>query len=259
MDGQPVTVEMEHGDVYIDEKADAPLRFYIPHDEETQDVCIQHTLPKMLVEWFMKEPGAEGPRIINAAAIGSVKGLLNAKPASVARLLEKDGMIDVDIPNMDSDGQDNLGVAAAPEVSHTPARSSVTSLVTLGDAYTPEGSEPDGAAWGQDTPLTDPFSSSGQRSEPARTFLPGGYYPGTQQRPEDERLTNESAVAYLSLLDHVVQAGRAIRFPSQGRFNMSQLRDALPGDVVRSAFSSSHFTTFRIGAAGELFVSAGLR
>ncbi|KAJ4286393.1 hypothetical protein N0V88_008016 [Collariella sp. IMI 366227] len=49
MNGEVFKVKIEHSDVHINEAADL-LKIYIPHNEVTQDVCIQHALPQKLVE-----------------------------------------------------------------------------------------------------------------------------------------------------------------------------------------------------------------
>lgn len=74
---------------------------------------------------------------------------------------------------------------------------------------------------------------------------------------------------YGVLLERVVAAAQSATFPSQGSFDMSDLRNNLPGQLVDSAFESFDgldiSTRFRsanqlerdkkVGAAGELFVS----
>ncbi|OIW34078.1 hypothetical protein CONLIGDRAFT_667268 [Coniochaeta ligniaria NRRL 30616] len=259
MDGQAITIELDQGDVFIDNEPDGPLKVYIPHDEERQDVCIQENLPKMLVEWIMTKPGAETPELIDRAAIGFVVGLLNAKLKSVPRILDGWGIIDVDIQHTDNGDEEVRGVASAPEAPHTPARSPSVSSVALNDVFTPHPSaNPDDLRWGQETPLTDPFSGLSPSPAPLRAPAPGGYFSRTQLSPEPQRESAASAAVYRKLLDHVIQAGRRIRFPSHGGFDLSSLRDALPGSLSSTAlpqsFSSSRFTTFEIGAAGELFV-----
>jgi hypothetical protein len=258
MDGDSINVELERGEVYIDEKPDAMLKIYIPHDDKAQDECIQSTLPKMLVQWIMTKPGSEEPQPFNEAAIGHVMGLLNAKLVSLPRILEKGGIIDVDVPNADIEDEEVRGVASAPAVPLapcTPERSPSVSSVAPNDVFTPHPPEnPDDLRWGQETPLTDPFSVASPA--PLRAPVSGGYFSRTHLSPEPQR---ESAAVYQKLLDHVIQASRSARFPSHGGFDLSALRDALPGSLGSIApaqsFCSSRFSTFEIGAAGELFVS----
>lgn len=96
------TAEVGQSEVHIDyDDYATQLKVYIPHNEELQDLCIQHTLPEKLVEWMVRDTCTESTRRVDYPAVGVVKGLLNAKIASVARLLEKEGIINVDIPNTD--------------------------------------------------------------------------------------------------------------------------------------------------------------
>jgi hypothetical protein len=72
---------------------------------------------------------------------------------------------------------------------------------------------------------------------------------------------------YRALLDRVVAAARTATFPSRGAFDMSGLRDTLPGtnfagfdglDTMNRFRSSSQLERDKkIGAAGELYVSRG--
>lgn len=253
MDGQSVTIEQEQGDVYIDEQPDGPLKIYIPHDEGKQDECIQSTLPKMLVQWIMTKPRAETAPLIDPVDITIVTGLVNAKPLFLKGILDKGGIVDVDIPNLDIEDEGVRGVASAPAALGTPPRSPSESSGSVVDVFTPGDTESRNGRWDQETPLTDPFLA--QSPDRVRS----GYFSRTHPSPEPQRQSIESRALYRELLDHVVQAGRRIRFPSQGGLDMSALRAALPGavgsDALARSFAFSRFTTFEIGAAGELFVS----
>ena len=260
MDGQSVDVELEQGDVYIDEKPDAALNIYIPHDESKQDESIQSTLlPNTLIQWIMSKPGAETAPSIDPRAIGIATGLLNAKHASLARILDKAGIIGVDIPNVDVQDDEVFGVASAPAGSHTPPRSPSDSSGSLVEVFTPGERDAGGARFGGETPLTDPFSVVTPGPGPPRALVPTGYFARAQPSPKPPRESGESRLLYRQLLDHVIRAGRSARFPSQGAFDMSPLHAALLGrpeaTALAQSFSAARFSTFEIGAAGELFVS----
>lgn len=187
MDGQAITVELEQGEVYVGDSPDTPLKIYIPHDEGRQDVCIQDTLPKMLVAWIMTKPGANTPQPLDREAIGFVTGLLNARLASVQHVLDKGGIIDVDIQNIDNEDEEVRGVASAPDAPHTPARSPSVSSVASSGFFTPQPSaNPDDLRWSQETPVTDPFSVSSPSPAPFRIPAHGGYFSRTHLSPDPQ-------------------------------------------------------------------------
>lgn len=104
------------------------------------------------------------------------------------------------------------------------------------------------------------------RPPPGRTTHSAPVLPTT---PLVLAVTDVLAVAedtqYRALLDRVVAAARAATFPSRGAFDMSGLRDTLPGnssagfdglDTMNRFRSSSQLERDKkIGAAGELYVS----
>ncbi|KAK4199203.1 hypothetical protein QBC40DRAFT_266127 [Triangularia verruculosa] len=121
MNGQRHVVPLEKSDMYIAEEENDEgdtslpprLTIYIPHDETDQDVCIQHKLPHKLVEWMMTDPTTGKVKPINGSAVRLVTAVLNAKLASLPRILEQEGIHDVGVPDVayetdDEDAGDNI-------------------------------------------------------------------------------------------------------------------------------------------------------
>ncbi|KAK4641164.1 hypothetical protein QC761_609930 [Podospora bellae-mahoneyi] len=105
MDGESYVVPLEKSDMYIAEEGEegetsppSCLTIYIPHDETDQDVCIQHKLPYKLMEWIMTDPGTGKTKPVDGRAVRVVTAVLNAKFASLPRILEREGVHDVDVP-----------------------------------------------------------------------------------------------------------------------------------------------------------------
>lgn len=243
MDGEVFKVKTEHSDVHINEAADF-LKIYIPHNEVAQDVCIQHALPRKLVEWMMTAPGNSSDKkavSVDDRAAGIVKGLLNARIQSVAEILDREGIIEVGIPNLDLESDEGasspkkIGMPLGPYLpgpsleSHTGGESS--------DFH------------GFDSTDTTLHLQLRQR----------------QQVPYDYR--EVSVEKYNSFLSYIIAAARAISFPSShgGNLDLPNLFHnlvQLSGDKPWPKFDKSLFNRVakqdrdvKVGAAGELYVS----
>jgi hypothetical protein len=262
IDGQTVTARVEQGDVYIDDSPESRLKIYIPHDEETQDVCIQHTLPEKLVAWLMTTAGAEPPMFVDKAAVGVIKGVLNARFASVARILEKEGIVEIDLPapKLDDGHIQALALVSAPMVPRTPGRSpSAVSVVSTEISHLGASSNSHVSRSEAETSFTGPLPVGTPGSRSSRAFAAGEYFQGEQTSPLP-RVFNIDL--YRELLGHVIRASRNRELLGQGAtglYNMSGLRTALTGEAVSAPtprqYSSAGFSTHEVGAAGELFVS----
>lgn len=124
MDGESYVVPLEKSDMYIAEEGEegetsppSCLTIYIPHDETDQDVCIQHKLPYKLIEWIMTDPGTGKTKPVDGRAVRVVTAVLNAKFASLPRILEREGVHDVDVPALveDLDEDEDESVPEAEE------------------------------------------------------------------------------------------------------------------------------------------------
>ncbi|KAK3315550.1 hypothetical protein B0H66DRAFT_628718 [Apodospora peruviana] len=269
-------------EVYIDDSGTLQcLKIYIPHDERTQDVAIQHTLPEKLAQWLMSDPSRE-KGTINVHVVGIVKGLLNARMSSVATILEMAGMVDIDLQETPLE-EENFGVASAtpPDrtepvipnatVNHlvpsvfggsmttlpvrpvTPAatasESTMTTLVRRPvTPATTSSNSTDVVIWGQETPLTDPLSY-GSPSPAARQIPPSqGYF-----RFSDPFNTNEgpSPRPERNLATCLRSTAADANDPTR-----SQPWDAsfVPFTETSLFGSATQDRDTMVGAAGELFV-----
>ncbi|GJN66027.1 hypothetical protein PLICBS_000043 [Purpureocillium lilacinum] len=97
-DGLHTTVELEQGEVCIDDKGDM-LNIYVPRDEESQDVCFGSALPEKLVEWMATDPTTL--QIDGSMAESMVKvvtGVLGTRsPSAMQRILDMQGIVDIDV------------------------------------------------------------------------------------------------------------------------------------------------------------------
>lgn len=259
MDGKSNTIRLERGDgVYMSGGGcSSPLQIYIPHEETAQDVCVQHALPRKLVEWLMtpppegREPGLTVP--IDERAVGVVKGLLNARFASVPRILTQEGIHEIAIPNTDADKINVVAVTEEVAEPLTPqtrwARSVSSSGSTSVGVFTPGAANPETP----ETPASDPFSAPSPSSPPPLLHhsARAGYFRAQDRSPEFAMPVVESTLSYRKLLDHVIWAGQQIRFPKEDASDVSPLAG---GALSNDTFAGSQFTTFQLGAAGELFV-----
>ncbi|KAK5657900.1 hypothetical protein OQA88_2449 [Cercophora sp. LCS_1] len=255
IDGTTHSIKLQQGDVYMTGGDTSPLKIFIPHDEIAQDVCVQHTLPQKLVGWLVMSPRGETRAPVNDRAVGVVKGLLNARLPSIPKILTQEGIHDIDLEDRDVDVPETVFTTAAP--SGTPPGSSSSPRSSSSSPRTPDRVFTPLPSANLETPMTDPFSSPSpslfQHVHPAPShplFPP-------EHRPSREPQVLASANLYRQLLNHLIQAGKQTRFPCGGPFDLSQLTGVLNGGAGGSssaAFSSANFSTFQLGAAGELFV-----
>ncbi|KAK0705518.1 hypothetical protein B0H67DRAFT_558107 [Lasiosphaeris hirsuta] len=229
--GATFTVELEQSDVFIDE-ASVPIKIYIPHDDGAQDVCIQKSLPDKLVEWMMKDTSnGEAPRTVDADAVGIVTGLLNARVASIGKILDKNGIADIaDIRNLDP--HDIVGGPSAPAPATPPELANRVQA-------------------GQETPVTDYLALASPSSFQARgvSFRNASFSQGhvdTQTRNAE----------YCKLLNHIIDTAGGIRFPRWSG-DISPLRGHISVDLhaaVHIMAASRSDRQMKLDAAGELFV-----
>lgn len=87
--------------MYIDENA-SPLAIYVPHDKDSLEVCFGYSLPEQLVTWMITNPVNNVPDTrVDDCIVTVVTGILATKSAvAINRILEKNGIIDVTIPNL---------------------------------------------------------------------------------------------------------------------------------------------------------------
>ncbi|KAK1761584.1 hypothetical protein QBC47DRAFT_409582 [Echria macrotheca] len=252
IDGQKHSIKLKHGDVYMTGEDTQPLKIFIPHDEIAQDVCVQHNLPRKLVDWLMMHHDGQSRPSVSDRAVGIVKGLLNARLASIPKILMEEGIHDIDLGNRDAD-------APEPVLITEPSRAPLRLTSRSPSPSTPERVFTPVPSTNLETPMTDPFSSPSpsffpnERPAASRLLFP------QERRPVQEPQAASGVDLYRELLDHMIKAGKRVPFPtySKGVFDMSGLAEALgvnPGGDTSTVISSSNFSTVQLGAAGELFV-----
>ncbi|KAK4452224.1 hypothetical protein QBC34DRAFT_457252 [Podospora aff. communis PSN243] len=245
IDNKTRTIQRSQGDVYLyGGDGTLPLTVFIPQDERAQDICVQHSLPRELVKWFMADPkGKASQAVTSDKAVGVVKGLLNARLSSVASILTQEGIHEVDVENEDVE-----------DTASSPSRSRSTSPATPEGVFTPTKSSAV-----VDTPMTDAFAT------PSGSFFSGSYPPVSRQlfgstggRGSRDPQSPAADNLYRELLDHMIRTGQRVEFPDQSVLGASQVSTELAkgsaGGGVSSACSSASFSNFQLGAAGELFV-----
>ncbi|KAK0611985.1 hypothetical protein B0T14DRAFT_531382 [Immersiella caudata] len=250
VNGKTHSIKLKQGDVYMSGEDTSPLKIFIPHEETAQDVCIQQTLPQKFVKWLM-DPLDESRVPVNDRAVGIVKGLLNARLRSIPSILTQEGIHEIELEDRDDAAPDAVVTTVAPPQTPSGSGSGFSSPGTPDRVFTPVPSAD------FETPLTDPFSSPSPNLFPRANPAPSRPLFSLEQRSVREPQTAAGVELYQQLLGHMIQAGKQVRFPDQGVFGVSQLTEALNGvggSNLSTDFSSSNFSTFQLGAAGELFV-----
>jgi hypothetical protein len=241
-DGMPISVEQQQSEVYIDENAE-PLTIYVPHDEDSLEVCFGSVLPKQLVSWMLTNPttNVQDARV-DDSIVAVVTGILATKSAgAVNRILDKNGIIDVIIPKLGPELE--CHVDAGRDISTPRVAGSLTQLPppSASDRETlnpfPSSASDDADV---STAVTTPGSAwSGRPSSPAGYYGSysggGGGGGGVADRPRFSSSTSTStttryttravddpfaspppsaaasatSASYRRLLAHVVRAARA--------------------------------------------------
>ncbi|KAM0521538.1 hypothetical protein ACHAPW_006335 [Verticillium nonalfalfae] len=274
-DGRSTELETAIGDLHIDDSS-SHLTFFVPRHKKAREICYLSALPIYLASWLMRDPVTQIPDAVEEFAVRALVTILGADPASVDALLERLSIINISIPNEDvnvaEDEEDEASVAGRGDDAESlvqpmtpdtaanergPAMPTETRLAPLSGTY-PDLSSSDAEV----THTVSRRSHMAYHSVVQLHSMPSAYHATILQGS-----TSEDAL-YLRLLTKVVDAARQAVFPSQGIFDMSNLRDALPersidawqggfdGPDVESRFhSTSQLERDRkIGAAGELYV-----
>ncbi|KAK3985427.1 hypothetical protein QBC44DRAFT_384907 [Cladorrhinum sp. PSN332] len=269
MDGKQHSVALKKSEVYISNDTSHPLKIYIPHDEGAQDVCVQHALPRALVDWLLTDAASAAETEITKSktgqvnkekAIGVLKGLLNAKQASIPRILAEEGILDVEIPEQEATGDDIIS-----ELN----RQFLESSLQNGKHYDTETAVGFSSPFRASQYRSSNYSSSLQDDEYYNTgTVVGSASPlGTSQYRSSNHNSQSPGESkrrqYLQLLSHVIEAaklGNSRLAVSKDLSDMSPLvgKLSLRGQISLSAGYINDLTT-KLGAAGELFVFEHLK
>ncbi|OQE11913.1 hypothetical protein PENFLA_c069G02111 [Penicillium flavigenum] len=248
-DGKVADVEELVGKLHISEEA-SRLSIYVPRDRKAQELCFCDLLPKQLVDWLMRDPTTQILDKVENDAINVMSMILNIHPSATDLVLERQGIVEVDIPNEDPDIDPEIPL----DSPQSPGTTTTEDVPYSGDVVTPFSSR----------------HSLSQRNTPEQVTTHSHNLSHSRPTPmySPNIDSSEDSMPYRRLLDHVLVAARRAMFPSRGAFNMSQLNEALPAEEGRRQFDGfdgigvtdafrSHSQIERdrkIGAAGELYV-----
>ncbi|RYP78352.1 hypothetical protein DL771_000537 [Monosporascus sp. 5C6A] len=276
-----VSKEVNQGELHIEDDAEG-LRIYVPHDDGLRDACFHSSLPRRLMAWIMGQGGTQNDAQLDTSAAAVVRSILPAKASSVERILENEGIIEVDIGNEDEVVEAPADIGNVDEVTEaltddpfapttTPSTPSAALRIR---SYSPEPRTPDSRSLSDsedgyvegETPATEYTSNGSRRSVVARRYShsPGRYLSPsdfTKRAAEGQR---RAASEYRELLSHVLSAARNCRLLA-GAFDLGSLSDALEDDGTTASRKFNEGDLFgagmasmerdeKVGAAGELFV-----
>ncbi|KAL4796623.1 hypothetical protein BDV19DRAFT_398235 [Aspergillus venezuelensis] len=257
--GTDFKVEVSQSELHIQE-LESHLTIYVPRDMQAQDLCFLGRIPPALMEWVMTDPSTGICDPFNEKAVGIMSTVLQVRPKYMGLMLDRGGIMSVDMPD----------------------EASTDSSVVTPDEAIEEGSTPisggrslDNDALVRDTMESADFQNSdllridgyasithSRRSTPSRTSSRALFTPQSTPRgarfiaPELSILDQPVNGVYLNLLRGVVDAARLYTFPNKGAFSMDALGLSLEDDrrVFQLRGLDKNYRDTLIGAAGELFV-----
>ncbi|KAH6672747.1 hypothetical protein F5X68DRAFT_175032 [Plectosphaerella plurivora] len=263
--GRSFELETASGDMHLDEN-DSGLVFYVPLDEEKQEICFLDNMPRSVADWLMRDPTTQIPDRVQEDMVTKLMMAMNASTASVDFILTRRGIITVPIANSDISEAAEEGSSSGSEegtrlTMRTPTRTRAASELSSDTDDDNDARHTPSSGQSPDHGIVDIIRSSRFASE--RGARPMSYRPSVD-RSFGPAPSNEDA-QYLRLLTKVVEAARQATFPSQGAFDMSNLLSSLPrgiwqggfdGPEVRDRFRSTSQLERdkKIGAVGELYV-----
>ncbi len=277
-DGHSIRVVKTASELHIDGHGSSP-KFYVPHDEKSQRRCYLSLLPRRLLEWMLSDPDTNICEPITDKAIMAVKTILLASRSDVSHILDDEGIMNIATQRIEDESEDDEplhngrddrrdhGQAwsatnwAFPAVDLTETSTSLPVPVVPHPLSSAGGNSPRG--WRLGTADTTP-------EIPTSSFL---YSFATSEQARVPRATverdyeNATVTRYRNLLDKAIAAAQSIQFPSHGSFNMEAMASAIndisnessddedDGEGLSVRSPEQRERDFRVGAAGELFVS----
>ncbi|KAF5570430.1 ATPase-like ATP-binding domain-containing protein [Fusarium phyllophilum] len=297
----PVATANEHI-----EDSTGNLTIYVPKERRAQELCFGSVLPRKFAAWLMRSSKSltDGP--VETDIVKVLTAVFASERFVLDDVLDDQGILTVSFDNEDeednsdeveehqAEGQEEEGQEqrlsdsrletddTSPE-QLTPDRSSInagTPPFAGSSGISPEGSLPGTLVEtiSQRSQMSyQPHSGRVHRSSQSDLFpsSPQPLHHPSAQAPSNplsaitspsEQQSSEDA-RYRSILDRVVEKARNAAFPSRGAFDMTHMRNALPGGDT-DAYQSfdgldimGHFRSTnqlerdkKVGAAGELYV-----
>ncbi|KAF5659023.1 hypothetical protein FHETE_9651 [Fusarium heterosporum] len=294
----PVTTANEH----IDDST-GKLTIYVPKERRAQELCFGSVLPRKLAAWLLRPTKSPNDGSFETDAVKVLTAIFASERFVLDDVLDDQGIFRVPFKNQDEEdnrneaedaGQEEEGYEQGPSDSrletddasseqltpnHSPINVGTPSYAGLSETMS-EGSLSETqvesisqqSQMSSQTPagrvhhstqlplfLGSSHSSHHSSNQVPPNLLSAVALPSEQQSFEDAR--------YRVILDRVIEKARNAAFPSRGSFDMSHLRNALPGTDA-NAYASfdgldfvGHFRSTnqlerdkKVGAAGELYV-----
>ncbi|KAL5362015.1 hypothetical protein BJX96DRAFT_153271 [Aspergillus floccosus] len=260
-DGVVVDVEELIGKLHISEEPSG-LVVYVPKDKKAQELCFCDLLPKHLIDWLMRDPATQIPDNIESDAVTIISIILSIDPSATDLILERHGIVEIDVPNEDPSIDDDSINDYIP-LQRSRSQDHSAAEISLDSAHIINSSTHQNRRLSGDSSEQVIF-----RQSPMVYHAPTANhnYPPLTYSPRNH--TSEDNMQYRMLLNQVLLAARRATFPSRGSFSMSELNEALSGEEpsrrfegfdgidVRNMFRSDNQLERdkKIGAAGELYV-----
>lgn len=98
-DGEEIAIPIGNSELHIQVLEDGRFEIYVPADEGARDFCVASTLPRELAGCLLKTK----PSRVDSQVVSVVASIIHAKPASMGRILEANGIMELDLPPYDED------------------------------------------------------------------------------------------------------------------------------------------------------------
>ncbi|KAF5562721.1 ATPase-like ATP-binding domain-containing protein [Fusarium napiforme] len=297
----PVATANEHI-----EDSTGSLTIYVPKERRAQELCFGSVLPRKFAAWLMHPSNSltDGP--IETDIVKVLTAVFASERFVLDDVLDDQGILTVSFDNQDEEdnsdeaeehyaedqeeeGQEQrlpdsrLETDDTSTAELTPDRSSInagTPPYAASSGISSEGSPPGTVVEtiSQRSQMSyQPYSGRVHRSSQSDLFpsSPQPLHHPTDQAPSSTLSAMTSLpeqqsfedTRYRSILDRVIEKARNAAFPSRGSFDMTDMRNALPGgdtDAYQSFDGLDVMGQFRstnqlerdkkVGAAGELYV-----
>lgn len=247
------------------------LTVYLPRRKVPQQHAFNKHLPERLLQWLMTEEESQIRRETSDKAVIAMKDIWNTPIATLPTTLDECGIIAISTPNIDPEIEE---YPSDSESDVVPERATVHRSGSRAAPHS-DDSELDTDSEVVDTPPSPPGASHNETADTGSggnhgesstaSVLQGGpiVLPVRSAGPDREATPLESLVIqddhYISVLENVIASAETSIIPNRDEERMGHL----PGYVRSTAWrgtsriggSTQSETNFKVGAAGELFVS----
>lgn len=284
---ETVVVDISTSKLHIEDKSGL-LSIYVPKAQKYQEMCYLRTLPtKIFNETMMGSTSTNSTLAVDPRAVGIISSIFMASDIVINLVLEEAGIIPVPYPDQYEEASQEPTAEFSP--SHPNVTNQTDEVCVETEPTDPESqyrANTPGTTTSSNRPSSilpnsasahsSSYSTGWKTSHALSARLPVNNSsvprPITKLADIDDRqllfATGSSQVEYRRLINDVITAAQNKKggFPSQGRFNLNDLSNALPVNSfsdtntyhlpfgIRSENQLTH--DMKIGAAGELYVSA---